>query len=584
MFNKKIITITPDEQVNKYLRDLLSDLGKKLKTLLYNDNIIEEIDAFKPKCILLYYKLKNKNNKDIYNLIQHKSIYNSIPILLFSYDEEPENLSDFDNSLGFVKLPVLKEQLYINIERVAFKRKFVLIVDDSKLIHSMLRKILVSNNFGILEAYNGLEALGILKKQKPDIIISDIEMPEMNGYEFCKAVKQNSETENIPLIILSSLDSGIDIDRGFNAGANDYLTKPVDENEMISRINYLLSQLSYSTREKILVVDDSKTIRNMMIRGFEQQGFRTFFAVNGKEGLEKAKEIEPDLITTDYDMPVMNGWELCQELQKDKKLADIPVIMLTSRDSKSDRAKTSGLGVDEYLTKPFTVERLIVIVEKLIAQKRILRERELLKLYVSDAVMADTLRCIRDKDSMYQMRAKQIFATVLFTDIVSFTPICENLYPKKIIELLNDYFDLMCKILQEHESVIDKFIGDAILGIFTGVEDGAFRAVRAGLEMVNSLEKFNSGRDTPLQMRVGINSGKIFIGDIGSKHFRRDFTVIGDNVNVGQRLESNSKPNGVLISESTYELVKDYAEVEKVGPISLKGKKEKVYAYNVLAI
>ncbi len=142
----------------------------------------------------------------------------------------------------------------------------------------------------------------------------------------------------------------------------------------------------------------------------------------------------------------------------------------------------------------------------------------------------------------------------------------------------------MCSILKKHDAIIDKFIGDAIMAIFGKYEEGAKKAVRAGVEIIKAIGGFNIGRETPINMRIGINSGKLFMGDIGSIHYRKDFTVIGDTVNVGQRLESNSRINGVLISQSTYDIVKDIVKAEKIGPLELKGKSQAQFGYNIIDI
>ncbi|MBP7652703.1 response regulator [Candidatus Dependentiae bacterium] len=581
--DKRILILMPNKSISNYVNGLLSDFKGQLKISEIGANLIQEIDEFKPNCIITYPQLKF-DKKDIYSIVRNETIFCEASILFVSFDTVPFNYLELDKSISYLKLPVNKEQFIIEIDKLIFKRKFVLMVDDSILIHKLLSQVLKENNYGVLEAFNGKEAIEILKTSKPDIIITDIEMPEMNGYDFCKAVKQNSETEHLPVIILSSLKGGIDIDRGFDAGANDYLTKPIDNEELLNRLTNLLSTSKTFIREKILVVDDSKLIRNMMIQGFEQQGFRVAFGVNGEDGIKVAEEFEPDLITTDYDMPVLDGWGFCQALRKDKRFKNIPVIMLTSRDSKSDKAKSAGTGVKAYLTKPFTVDKLISIVERTLAEKRMEREREVLKLYISDSAMDAVMNASSQKKVSSKTRAKKIFGTVIFTDLKSFTPTCESLTPKQIMELLNDYFDVMCAILKKHDAVIDKFIGDAIMALCRNGEEGAYNAVAAGLEMVQAIPDFNKERSTPLHMRVGINSGNVFCGDLGSKHHRLDFTVIGDNVNIAQRLESNCPVDGVLISESTYQLVKKYVDVEDIGPIALKGKKDKLNAYSVLNV
>jgi len=556
------------------------------------EKFLEHISRSQPSCILI----QNINNdpaaQKVYKLLRTDVNFTDTPIIILALRKSKKEKSaitdepffENDNNLTYIQYPVRKEQLILQIDKIVTGRNYILLADDSKMIHKLLGEFLVVNNFRLISAFNGREALLMLRKFKPDLIISDVEMPEMNGYEFCKAVKNNTQLEKIPVMILSALGSGLDVDRGFEAGANDYLTKPVDNDELLSRLQNLLQKTNRSTREKILIVDDSNIVSTMLSQGLEQQGFKVFTAVNGKEGLIKALEIMPDLITSDYDMPVMNGWEFCSALRKDKILKDIPVIMLTSRDSTADRAKSTGAGVKSYLTKPFTIDKLLAVIERILAEKRMEREREILKFYVSDVALESARLYSQNQGSMNNMRAKEIYATVLFSDIAQFTTTCEKLNPLDLINLLNEYFDVMCSVLKKNNAIIDKFIGDAIMAIFPDKGNGSYNAVKSGCEMTEALKEFNKNRETPLHMRIGINYGKLYIGDIGSKAHRRDFTVIGDTVNIGQRLESNSKVDGVLISESTYENVKDFVDAIKVGPLSLKGKVGEHYAYDVLSI
>ena len=583
---KNYLFFAVNESISTYFAELTEGLktenGIKIITNCEDPGIV--IESYKPSCII--FGLNQKiNEKDLYSFIRNETVFSETPAIAYTFVEPRENIPRFDSFFKLIKLPITPENFAIEIDRLVNKRRYALIVDDSQLIHKFLRQALEENNFACLEAYNAEEALAILKKTIPDIIISDVEMPGMNGFELCKKIKSDRKTENIPVIILSSLNSGIDIDRGFDAGANDYITKPIDSNELLNRINNILKDSTRLVREKILVVDDSKLIRNMIIEGFERQGFTVISAENGEDALKKAIQYEPDLITTDYDMPIMNGWEFCQALKKNETLKNIPVILLTSRDGNIDKSKTKGSGVKAYLTKPFTVDKLIAIAERAIAENRIERERELLKFYVSDAAV-DLIKSGGgiSKDAFSRMRAKEMFATVLFSDIESFTPTCEAMAPVDLLNLLNSYFDLMCEILKKHDAIIDKFIGDAILSIFKGSRDGALKAVMSAIEMRDSLKKFNLNKPYPLHIRIGINSGNLFFGDIGSKTHRRDFTVIGDNVNIGQRLESCAKTDGILISSSTYELISDYINAEKMGMIALKGKKKKITAYNVLSL
>ena len=463
----------------------------------------------------------------------------------------------------------------------------ILLVDDSRLIHASVGKIIDENGFKLIHAMDGVEGLQKAVEYIPDLIISDLDMPNMNGYEMCQEIKQREVTQDIPVVILSARGAGLDIDKGFDVGANDFLTKPVDEAELISRINLTLgSQGENSLREKILVVDDSALVRNMMKQGLSQQGFEILTANDGQEGYDAAVEHEPDLIVTDFNMPKMDGRELTRALKSREALSDIPVLMLTAADSDTDQRKGKHAGVAAFLSKPFPPDKLVVIAEKLIAERRLIRERQAMRHYLSESAVKAAAAAADQKSTVDQMRVEEAFLTIFFTDIVGFTPMTERMDPGDLVNLLNEYFDEMVVILKENGATIDKFVGDAIMALYLesknrSREECAYNAVKAGLEMIEALRKFNENRQDQVNIRVGINSGTVIMGDIGSKLYRRDYTVIGDNVNIAARLESSAEKGSVLVSDTTYKLIKDFVEIENTSSIVVKGKAEELLVHKV---
>ena len=463
----------------------------------------------------------------------------------------------------------------------------ILLVDDSRLIHASVGRIIDENGFKLIHAMDGVEGLEKAIEYIPDLIISDLDMPNMNGYEMCQEIKQRNVTQDIPVVILSTRGTGLDIDKGFDVGANDFLTKPVDEAELISRINLTLSsQGESSLREKILVVDDSMLVLNMMKQGLSQQGFEVLTANDGQEGYDVAVEHEPDLIITDFNMPKMDGRELTRALKSREELSNIPVLMLTAADSDTDQKKGKHAGISAFLSKPFPPDKLVVIAEKLIAERRLIRERQAMQHYLSESAVEAAVAAADQKSAVDQMRVEETFLTIFFTDIVGFTPMTERMDPSNLVNLLNEYFDEMVVILKQNGATIDKFVGDAIMALFLesknrSHEECAYNAVKTGLEMIEALRTFNQNRQDQVNIRVGINSGTVIMGDIGSKLYRRDYTVIGDSVNIAARLESAAEKGSVLVSDTTYKLIKDFVEIEDTSSIIVKGKAEELLVHKV---
>lgn len=184
-------------------------------------------------------------------------------------------------------------------------------------------------------------------------------------------------------------------------------------------------------------------------------------------------------------------------------------------------------------------------------------------------------------------------ATVFFSDIRSFTAISENMNPEQVVEFLNAYMTRMVDCIEATNGVVDKFIGDAIMGIWGApISSGspaadAEQALRAMIMMRNSLQEFNKDRGTPekplIKIGCGVNSGPCLAGQIGSAK-RMEYTVIGDTVNTASRIEALNKPFGtdILISENTYSLLKDKLIVEPMPAIKVKGKAEPLQIYAVV--
>ena len=129
-------------------------------------------------------------------------------------------------------------------------RPLILLVDDSKIIHTFIGNALRESPYHLLSAYDGGEGFRLAVEHVPDLLISDIDMPVMNGYEMCQRIKETESTRGIPILILSARGAGVDIDHGFDAGANDFLTKTVADNELLSRIEMTLDSALASQREK----------------------------------------------------------------------------------------------------------------------------------------------------------------------------------------------------------------------------------------------------------------------------------------------------------------------------------------------
>jgi class 3 adenylate cyclase/HAMP domain-containing protein len=218
--------------------------------------------------------------------------------------------------------------------------------------------------------------------------------------------------------------------------------------------------------------------------------------------------------------------------------------------------------------------------KSVLAQKSEERIRHIFQKYVPAEIIDEVLKTSGDQ----LLVGKKQVATILFSDIRSFTTISEILTAEDLVTSLNTYFNIMVSIIIENNGIIDKFIGDAIMAIFGAPvlhEDDPYHAVLTGLTMLESLKHFNrKQRDSgtpPFKVGIGLNTGSVVVGNIGSTQ-KLEYTCIGDTVNLASRLEGLTKLYDVpiIISEFTYREIAGTIEAREIDSVRVKGKSRPV--------
>lgn len=254
----------------------------------------------------------------------------------------------------------------------------ILIVDDSLIIRKALSRQLEKFGAVVSQAEDGEKGLTESLSGSFDLIITDVEMPNLDGFGLCEKLKENPHTRGIPVIILSSLESDRDIEQGFRVGAAAYVSKSEAQSQLNETIERVLEKSRFHRGRLILVVDDSLKIRQILSQALAEEGFQVITAENGKQALLRVQDLRPDLILSDIDMPVMNGVDLCKKLHTDPALAAIPFVMMSPNCDRAIMRRMLQWGAASYLIKPFNLEQVLITVEKLLSDHFLilLKERE----------------------------------------------------------------------------------------------------------------------------------------------------------------------------------------------------------------
>ena len=343
---------------------------------------------------------------------------------------------------------------------------------------------------------------------------------------------------------------------------------------------------------KILVVDDETDLEVLIKQKFRQkiraQEYEFVFAINGVKALEQLEQHQDvDVVLSDINMPEMDGLTLLTKLSEQNGLLKSVIV---SAYGDMDNIRTAmNRGAFDFITKPVNFEDLELTMDKTIKHvgqlretMKAIKENNILKMYVDETV----LNFMGGREFESSLIANEtVEASVAFFDICSFTSISENESPDMVVKLLNSYFDVMVKEIIEQGGYVDKFIGDAIMAVFRGDYhlDRAIDASLAVRSKIATLPSLNEHVAFTPQVSIGVNSGEMISGNIGSASLRRlDYTVIGDAVNTAQRLQSVASPGQIIISETSYEKVKESFNCRQVGEVNVKNKSNAIMIYEVL--
>ena len=274
-------------------------------------------------------------------------------------------MRDISKVVGTYDEVARRARLINEDERIDAERRVepstILVIDDDVSMHDLLNRLLVKEGFYVEIAPNGEDGLRKARELEPDVIVLDVLMPGMDGWSVLSRLKNDKDTADIPVVMLTMVD---DRSKGYALGVTDYIYKPVDRDRLMTTLKRCVR---YGDTSPILIVDDDAGQRDLLKRTLEKEGWEIMRAHNGRAALEAVHSRLPSVIILDLMMPEMDGFEFVSHLREDPRTRDVPVIVLTAMDLSQADEDRLLLGVTEILKKgASSKERVVGLVKDLV--------------------------------------------------------------------------------------------------------------------------------------------------------------------------------------------------------------------------
>lgn len=336
-----------------------------------------------------------------------------------------------------------------------------------------------------------------------------------------------------------------------------------------------------AAKPSVLVVEDDDVIRELLCDLVTRMGLTPLPAGNGLLAME-ILEFQPfDLVLLDLAMPEIDGYQVLQRIKNDLNLRRVPVIVLSGMTNVETAIRCIELGADDFLTKPVNSTLLRARIQNCLEHKKLYDlEQDFMRRLEEEQERSERLLLnilpapIAQRLKQGEKNIAEFFpeCTVLFSDLVGFSRLANRIPPAELVDILNTIFSTFDQLADHHGLDKIKTIGDAYMlvgGVPNPRPDHARAVASMALEMREAMKTMHARTGYLLQMRIGIHSGPVVAGIIGTRKFSYD--LWGETVNIASRLESLGRPGVIQVSQATYDLIKDHFTFSATGVQDAKG-------------
>ncbi|MBN2349857.1 MAG: response regulator [Bacteroidales bacterium] len=514
----------------------------------------------------------------------------------------------------------------------------VLVVDDNATSRELISEILkeTSDQYNILQSETGEDGLKVAQSKKPDLLILDIKLPDLSGFEVIKRLKKSDSTKDIPVLMVTAYDNPENINNSFNLGAYDYITKPINVDEFKSRVKKTLSINESISRIKTQLKKSEKEIFNLEQRAFiSNTAINSFIIVNNNGELDWANDGFKTIHGYTIDDFKNKFGNTIFSLYRNTEIVDLFTTCIRDKKTvsfiseildKGGNTKWIQTFISPHYGKDNEVGKLLAVENDITTLRA--KEEELNKLNkqitnITDELEKANYQLEKQKDELRQQHelieveqakserlilnilpfevAVQLkskgragtrqykLVSVIFTDFKGFSKISKQLEPKDLVNILDTYFAKFDDITSRHYLEKIKTIGDSYMcagGLPLRNKSNPINAVLASLEIQDYMNRLNDSRVVKnlsvWELRLGIHTGEVVAGVVGRKKFAYD--IWGETVNIARRMEQAGHVGMVNISGTTYDYVKDYFKCDYRGKIDAKniGKIDQYFVNRII--
>jgi two-component system cell cycle response regulator len=408
----------------------------------------------------------------------------------------------------------------------------ILVVDDDPMNVKLVMAILKKEGYECLTAFGGAEALRQARQQVPDLVMLDIMMPEIDGYQVTRELRHDSTTAEIPIIMITALNGSEDKVRALECGADEFLTKPVNAAELLARTKSMLrlkqyrdqlnlrtrSEKAFGTREApevvktaarrrpcVLLVEDNEKDRLLFSRQIENQDCDLSVAKDGEAGLQKVLAGGVDLVLLDIFLPGINGFDVCQRIKAHCETRNVQVLLITCLGDLEGKIKGMELGADDYLVKPIDGRELGARIKALLAKKSYLDQLHAHYEHAVSSAISDGLTGLYNQTYLKQFLALELKrssrqgypTSLLMLDLDNFKQLNDRFGHPTGDAVLKQIAGLIRTCIREVD-LAARYGGEEFTVVLPYADINGARTVAGRIQMAIGRHTFTDDQDRPL--------------------------------------------------------------------------------------